>query len=404
MSNQRSVKKYKTMNRIVELFRNDLQSKDYILLYAYNGTGKTRLSMEFKNKGKMIGASNGTGKGDTLYFNAFTEDLFTWDNDLEDDTNRKLCLNKDSKFFNVFDEEIDLENKIRAHLIKYTDFDFKIQYEAVKGEEVRTVSFSRNEIYKPNNSSELSTRTVDNIKISRGEENLFIWCTFLAICELAIDRQEGYDWVNYIYIDDPISSLDENNVIAIASDLAILLREAQDNVKVLISTHHGLFFNIMTNELKKHNHKCYFLYKNKHTNEYQLQTTGDTPFFYHVAMLKELHEAAHAIPSKLYTYHFNILRSIMEKTASFFGAEDFSFCMKNIDNEKLFSRALNLMSHGQYSVYEPRKMLPDNQKLFKDILDAFLENYPFQLPNLGEAVQPATSTSTQTATPQEIQS
>ncbi|HGH3647853.1 TPA: anticodon nuclease, partial [Acinetobacter baumannii] len=86
MSNQRSVKKYKTMNRIVELFRNDLQSKDYILLYAYNGTGKTRLSMEFKNKGKMIGASNGTGKGDTLYFNAFTEDLFTWDNDLEDDT------------------------------------------------------------------------------------------------------------------------------------------------------------------------------------------------------------------------------------------------------------------------------------------------------------------------------
>ena len=24
-------------------------------------------------------------KRDTLYFNAFTEDLFTWDNDLEDD-------------------------------------------------------------------------------------------------------------------------------------------------------------------------------------------------------------------------------------------------------------------------------------------------------------------------------
>lgn len=392
------------MNRIVELFRSDLVSKDFLLIHAYNGTGKTRLSMEFKNKGKSIGRRNGTGKGDTLYFNAFTEDLFSWDNDLEDDIDRKLRLNKDSKFFNVFDEQIDLENKIRVHLTKYADFNFKIQYERVNEEEIRTVCFSRNELFKPRGHLEESTRTVDNIKVSRGEENLFIWCTFLAICELAIDGQEGYDWVNYIYIDDPISSLDENNVIAIASDLANLLREAQGIVKVVISTHHGLFFNIMNNELKKHNHKCYFLYKNKPTNEYQLQSTGDTPFFYHVAMLKELHEAANANPSRLYTYHFNILRSIMEKTASFFGAEDFSFCIKDIDNDALFSRALNLMSHGQYSVYDPRKMLPDNQNLFRIILNAFLERYPFQLPNIGEVVQSTISTSPQIAMPQETQS
>ena len=57
-------------------FRQQLQSKKFILVYAYNGTGKTRLSTEFKNLGK-----NGEER-DTLYFNAFTEDLFSWDNDL----------------------------------------------------------------------------------------------------------------------------------------------------------------------------------------------------------------------------------------------------------------------------------------------------------------------------------
>jgi len=46
-----------------------------VLLYAYNGIGKTRTSMAFKDIAK------GEGEADTLYFNAFTEDLFTWDND-----------------------------------------------------------------------------------------------------------------------------------------------------------------------------------------------------------------------------------------------------------------------------------------------------------------------------------
>ena len=49
--------------------------------------------MEFKNAGKRDGSS------DTLYFNAYTEDLFAWDNDLENDTERYLRLNTASRFF-----------------------------------------------------------------------------------------------------------------------------------------------------------------------------------------------------------------------------------------------------------------------------------------------------------------
>ena len=50
------------------------------LIYAFNGTGKTRLSLEFKNLLSGIGEEDQYNK--ILYYNAFTEDLFYWDNDL----------------------------------------------------------------------------------------------------------------------------------------------------------------------------------------------------------------------------------------------------------------------------------------------------------------------------------
>ncbi|NGO91514.1 MAG: AAA family ATPase, partial [Halomonas sp.] len=89
------------------------------------------------------------------------------------------------------------------------------------------------------------------IKVSRGEENIFVWCFFLAVAELAVDQEEGspYAWVKYLYIDDPISSLDDNNAIAVASHLAQLLKDANGKIRTVISTHHHLFFNVMCNEL-----------------------------------------------------------------------------------------------------------------------------------------------------------
>ncbi len=72
---------------------------------------------------------------------------------------------------------------------------------------------------------EYETRREEAIKVSRGEENIFIWCFFLAIVQLALDEMEPpYNWVKYVYIDDPISSLDEHNAIAVANHLAKLLK------------------------------------------------------------------------------------------------------------------------------------------------------------------------------------
>ncbi|EOI6389132.1 AAA family ATPase [Yersinia enterocolitica] len=374
MSNKPKVYSYKTMERIVTRLRDDLTNTDFVLLYAYNGTGKTRLSMAFKNKGKKkthrpfsVGDHVGQPlmieevQGDTLYFNAYTEDLFYWDNDLNGDIERVLRINSASKFFAGL-RELALEEKIFAYLERYASFNFRIDYEQW------TVTFYRED--------------ATHIKVSRGEENIFIWCIYLAICELAIDSDEAspYSWVKYLYIDDPISSLDDNNAIAVASDLARLLRRGKGKLKTVISSHHGLFFNVMCNELKKAKPKTYFFYCEKSSDTYTLRATEDTPFFHHVAMLSELQQAVAS--NKIYTHHFNMLRSILEKTSTFFGYSDFSDCIHGVDDEVLYSRALNLLSHGKHSTYQPREMVDDNRTLFKNILNAFLEKYQFALPEL----------------------
>ena len=346
------VHQYQTLPALVDKLRSDLTKQDFVLLYAYNGTGKTRISVAFKNKGK----EGGEDKRDTLYFNAFTEDLFTWDNDLENDAERVLKINATSKFFNGF-KELALEEKIFAYLERYADFDYRINYEDW------FINFRRNDN--------------TNIKISRGEETIFKWCIFLAVCELTIDGSEAYDWVKYFFIDDPISSLDDNNAIAVATDLSKLLLKSNGRIKTVISTHHVLFFNVLFNELKNKKSDRYFLHKTS-SDFYTLRKTNDSPYFHHVASLSELKQAVESDNVK--TFHFNILRSIMEKTSSFFGHKEFGKCIHGINDEVLFERALNLLSHGKYSVYEPVDMNEDNKVLFKRILNAFLDKYQFELP------------------------
>jgi hypothetical protein len=384
------IRTYKSLRTLVTRLRDDLNNPTkpthLVLLYAYNRTGKTRLSMEFKDAGKR----KNKGNADTLYFNAYTEDLFTWDNDLESDAVRHLQLNPDSSFFNGL-KDLALDETIAGYLDRYADFDFDIDYTDWK------VSFRKGESA--------------NIKISRGEQNIFIWCLFMAICERMLDGHVSYQTYKYLYIDDPISSLDDNNAISVACDLANMLRRAASwqaghgeasPIKIVFSSHHALFFNVMCNELGKINNrspkidlKRYFLHRPGAEGFYTLRATDDTPYFHHVATLAELQRAADPKIGKLYTFHFNALRSVMEKTASFFGHPDIAFCLKALNNEDdqaLYNRALNLLSHGKYAIHDPVEMGEDNQDLFRRILRDFLAAFHFALPEIGE--YPPSSAST----------
>jgi hypothetical protein len=329
--------------------------------------------MEFRQIGKTFDDEGNVTSRDTLYFNAFTEDLFSWNNDLENDTDRTLTLNSDSAFFNGL-RELELDAKIESFLNNYVDLKFDINYDE------SIVTFSRSIIVDENE------QTISNIKISRGEETLFIWCFFMAICQLAIDKDPAYNWVKYIYIDDPISSLDENNAIAIACDLCSLLTTEGNEIKTVISTHHSLFFNVLYNEFgRKVKNKKYFLH-NKGANGYVLQDTNDTPFFHHIATLNELKNIVDKQNDenapKIYTFHFNALRSVLEKTATFFGYDKIDRCIDGLDDEVLFERALQLFSHGKYSIFDPVEMGDDNKELFIRIFNGFTEKYTFYFPQI----------------------
>ena len=378
---------FKDLNALAANLRQKLENKKFILLYAYNGTGKTRLSTAFKDLGKSVNADGETDKRDTLYFNAFTEDLFLWDNDLENDSERKLTLNTDSSFFAAL-ESMEMDNRIRTLLDRYADFEFRIDtttWEVVFAREFRvkkdgTASdeVDSADARQGEGEYEYETRREEAIKVSRGEENIFIWCFFLAIVELALDDDGTgpYNWVKHIYIDDPISSLDEHNAIAVANHLAKMLKRPASRLKTVISTHHTLFFNVLCNELKKASK--YFLSRDGSPEGLLMRKTGDTPFFHHVAALAELYEAER--DGRLYTHHFNMLRAILEKTASFHGYPNFSACIKrDADDEDgiLHTRLINILSHGNYSLFEPQEMLEENKRYFGKILHEFINRYPF---------------------------
>lgn len=68
-----------------------------------------------------------------------------------------------------------MDTRIRPLLRRYADFDFRIDTEDW------VVRFSP----KGGSADDLG------IKVSRGEENLLIWCFFLAIVQLAMDGAEA---------------------------------------------------------------------------------------------------------------------------------------------------------------------------------------------------------------------
>ena len=370
----------KDLKELASRFRGFLAPKDakkFILLYAYNGTGKTRLAGAFKDLGKEINQDGETILRDTLYFNAFTEDLFSWHNDLDNDSERYLTLHPTSQFFAGL-EELEMDNRIGPILRRYADFQFKLDKVPLNnslGEpigEQHIVRFFRTFI-TPSGKVE-----ANNIKVSRSEENIFLWCFFLAIVRLVLDGDKNYKWVKYVYVDDPISSLDENNAIAVASHLAHMLTNANDAPKTVISTHHTLFFNVLCNEIKKGKSHRFFLRNDDSSGGYLLSDTNDKPFLHHLATLAELNKVTQFGDIK--RHHFNMMRCIMEQTAIFCGLSDWTECImvpENDPDRDLHERMINVMSHADYLINEPHEPPDRYRDDFRKIFEKFASSHLF---------------------------
>ena len=216
---------------IVEQLR--ASDKKVQLIYGFNGTGKTRLSRTFKELVSPKEDNGDEARTKVLYYNAFTEDLFYWDNDLENDLERKLLIQPNAYTHWALVEQGQDQNAI-AHFQRYTDDKltprFNEEYTKEKDGKTITVSAFSEVTFSFERGHEGRT---DHVKISKGEESNFIWSIFYAVIEQVIDvlsvpepgerETDKFDLLEYIFIDDPVSSLDENHLIELAVDLAALI-------------------------------------------------------------------------------------------------------------------------------------------------------------------------------------
>ena len=365
------------------------------LIYAFNGTGKTRLSREFKNlvspKDEEEVEETGLLNKKILYYNAFTEDLFYWDNDLENDSYRKLIIRPNAFTKWIFEDQ-GQDGNVTDIFQRYADQKltphFNARYIKVDDRDIIVPAFSEVTFTYERGNDEKS----ENVKISKGEESCFIWSVFYSLLEqvigvLSIDKDSIYeergtnqfDKIEYVFIDDPVSSLDDKHLIELAVNLAELIKLDKSELKFVITTHNPLFYNVLHNEFKKGTFKKYFLKKDEN-NTYELTTQrNDSPFSYHLFLKFEIEKAIEN--GELKKYHFNYFRNILEKTATFLGYENWGDLLPKNDDEKnnpYESRIINISSHSKHSADETIELSPADKGVLKYLLEQLKTNYKFK--------------------------
>lgn len=351
-------------------------NKKVQLIYAFNGTGKTRLSREFKNliapkTDAEDGQQSELSQKKILYYNAFTEDLFYWKNDLEGDAEPRLKIQPNSFTKWVLVDQ-GKEKNVTSIFQHYTDDKLTPNFSPDFSE----VSFS---FERGNNEHE------PNIKISKGEESNFIWSVFQSlmeqlISELNIAEAENrstdvFNGLEYVFVDDPVSSLDENHLIELAVNLARLIRSSKsDDLKFIITTHSPVFYNVLHNELylSKNGRKdgCYLLVSFEDGSFDLSVKHGDSnkSFSYHLYLMQTIEQAV--VENRVEKYHFTLLRNLYEKTAGFLGYPRWSELLPD-DKQLYLSRIINFTSHSTLSndvVAEPTQAEKATVKLLLDHL------------------------------------
>jgi anticodon nuclease len=350
-----------TLNYIASQLKS--KNKKAQLIYAFNGMGKTRLSVEFKNLIESGADENSySGQKKIIYYNAFTQDLFYWDNDIENDVEPKLKIQPNSFTSWIFEEQgLDKEviDTFQLYLNKKLEPKFSEDFSDVifycRGDENQTA-----------------------IKISKGEENLFIWCIFYVLVKSIIEAikeksTDEFDGLKYIFIDDPVSSLDENNIIEMAINLAGLIKSAK-NLNFIITTHNPLFYNVLYNELKTAGK---FFLKNIEDENYILEEQeNNSPFAYHLYLKAEVEKAIKS--NQIKKYHFNFLRNILEKTSTFLGYgswKDFLLEILNKENVKFETMLMSFSSHSSHSADEVKETVSDHEKTLKEVIECLNNIY-----------------------------
>ena len=383
-----------TLNEIAQQLK--VSDKKVQLIYAFNGTGKTRLSREFKDLLEAeiehddeddAGASELSRKN-IIYYNAFTEDLFYWDNDLDGDTDRKLKIHPNA-FTKWVLEDQGQDGTIINHFKRLTNSNV----EPIFGSNFSDVKFTV-----------IGDEQRSPVKISKGEESNLIWCVFYSFLEQIveelsnpIDGRSTADFNNlkYVFIDDPVSSLDDNHLIELAVDLAKLVKSCTADLKFIITTHSPLFFNVLSNEFNNkftsnpNADPIVWTYRPGQAQRARLdkdingrfsltELGGRTPFSYHLHLLSEIRVAIRN--NQIRKYHFSFMRNILEKTTTFLGHDKWENLLpKAADGnpDPFANRILNLSSHSAHAGEEIGEVEVNDKEKLEELVNFLSSEYGF---------------------------
>lgn len=351
----------------IEEIANQLRDEaaDVQLLYAFNSVGKTRLSVAYKNATK---SPDGAHTG--IYYNAYSEDLFVWNNDIENgEANIRLTV-LPSSLSRLHAElgELTIHEKLKPYRPSF-DFRFAMHTDAESG--IESISFFP---------ADTQPGDVTPMKISRSEERVFVWCFFLAMMEV-----EG--WADtqprHLFIDDPVSSLDDHNIFVTASTLYDLIEKHFGKRKIIVATHHIGMYSILYDWLKKGEKSDKYkrttqarILSRKH-GALSLETTRSDVFLYHLRVLQVLEQARN--DNNIRAYHFAMLRQLLESVSSFLGIGRISYTLERIgfENPDDVARIVNALSHKNVYYFESDSLVPDSQELFDEIYEKLNAHYAF---------------------------
>lgn len=342
------------------------------VIYAFNGSGKTRLSREFK---ELIAPNEPDAEPQEeadikiLYYNAFTEDLFYWDND-----DRKLRIQPNS-FTNWVLREQGQDRNIVENFQQLTNDKLTPQF----SEDFSEVRFS----FERGNENDN-----EYVKISKGEESCFIWSVFFSLMEqvvsiLNVSEQASretpkYNNLKYIFIDDPVSSLDDTHLIELAVNISELIKSSTSDLKFIITTHNPLFYNVLFNEFNRVAKTKKWLLEKLNDGTFSIgELKNDSPFSYHLFLLSELEKAIQPA-GEIKKFHFNFLRNILEKTSTFLGYHKWEELLPQESREAYYRRIINLSSHSKHNGDEISIVEENDKRVLSFLVGEIKRMYGFK--------------------------
>jgi hypothetical protein len=91
-------------------------------------------------------------------------------------------------------------------------------------------------------------------------------------------------------------------------------------------------------------------------------------------------EQAHA-SGEVKSFHFALLRQVLENVASFLGVGQFSYVLEQVgitDADEV-SRVINTLSHKKVYYFESDELTPDSKALFENVFTRIKDKYNFVL-------------------------